>query len=135
LNAAFVYRTSPPSDSIFATLSGPDATDGDGFGKAVSLSRRGTWIVVGAPYRDEDGLTNKGAVYIFSNLAGQWSYHSKLTSNRAVANDRFGWSVSVDDSTSTGGIVRVLVGCNFHTDYSGFVEVFDLSSGLINDNL
>lgn len=51
LNAAFVYRTSPPSDSVFATLSGPDARDGDGFGKAVSLSQSGTWIAVGAPYR------------------------------------------------------------------------------------
>jgi hypothetical protein len=125
INMAFVYQTAPLSLEAVATLQAPDAAAGDSFGKAVSVSRNGTWIAVGAPHRDEGGSADKGAVYIFSFVQGQWTYHSKITSNLAVANDRFGWSVSVDDSL---GKVIVLVGCNYRVDYSGFVEVFELQS-------
>ncbi len=125
INMAFVYQTTPLLTEAVATLQAPDAAAGDSFGKAVSVCRNGTWIVVGAPHRDEGGSADKGAVYVFRFTQGQWTYHSKITSNLAVANDRFGWSASIDDSL---GRVVVLVGCNYRIDYSGFVEVFELQS-------
>ncbi len=125
INKAFVFQTMPLVTEAVATLQAPDAVQGDGFGKAVSVSKSGRWLVVGAPYRDESGVADKGAVYIFSFAQGQWTYHSKIGSNLATSSDRFGWSVSIDDSL---GRVTVLVGCNFHIDYSGFVELFELSS-------
>ncbi len=62
-----------------ATLQASDVVLGDGFGKAVSLSKGGIWAIatVGAPYRDEGGVTDKGAVYVFKFSLGQWSYHSR----------------------------------------------------------
>ena len=123
-NVAFVYRTAPAAAEAIATLQAPDAVSGDSFGKAVSLSRSGSWIVVGAPHRAEGGTSNKGAVYVFRHASGQWSFHSKINSNLAGSNDRFGWSVSVDDSV---GVVRVLVGCNYRVESSGgFIEVFEM---------
>jgi len=126
---AFVYQTRPPSAEAIASLTAPDAVAGDSFGKSVSVSKGGEWIAVGAPHRDEGGTSNRGAVYVFRYTGGLWSYHSKITSTLAAANDRFGWSVSIDDSPSNNGAVRVLVGCNYHTDYSGFVEVFEMPAG------
>ena len=124
-NAVFVFQIAPINTEAVATFTAPDQAAGDSFGKAVSLSIGGEWIAVGAPHRDEGGTVNKGAVYVFQFASGEWLYHSKITSNIAVTGDRFGWSVSIDDSLSA---VRVLVGCNYHVDYSGFVEVFELSS-------
>jgi hypothetical protein len=124
-NAVFVYRTAPAAAEAIATLRSPDAISGDSFGTSVSLSRSGRWIVAGAPHRDEGGTSNKGAVYVFRHSSGMWSFHSKINSNLAGQNDRFGWSVSVDDSV---GVVRVLVGCNYNVDFSGFVEVFEMPS-------
>jgi hypothetical protein len=121
INKAFVFQTTPLVTEAVATLQAPDAEEGDNFGRAVSLNRNGTWIVVGAPHSDEA----RGAVYVFNLVEGRWTYHSKITSNIATVNDRFGWSVSVDNSL---GRVIVLVGCNFNIDYSGFVELFELSS-------
>ncbi len=126
INKAFVFKTSPLATEAVATLQASESVQGDSFGKAVSVVRDGTWIVVGAPHRDEGGYIDKGVVYVFQFTGGQWSYHSKLTSNLAAGNDRFGWSVSVDDSL---GRVIVVVGCNYRQEsWGGFVEVFELSS-------
>ena len=128
IDMAFVFQTTPTTplgtDAV-ASLQAPDSVQGDGFGKAVAMSKNGTWIAVGAPHRDEGGVTDKGVAYVFRLTQGQWLYHSRITSGRAISNDRFGWSVSIDDSL---GRVTLLVGCNYHIDYSGFVEVFELSS-------
>ena len=125
-DAAFVFQIVPLNAEAVATLEAPDKTTGDSFGQAVSLGAGGGWIAVGAPYKDEGASSNKGAVYVFQqDAAGAWLYHSKITSSLAVANDRFGWSVSLDEVP--GSYVRVLVGCDYRANYSGFVEVFELS--------
>ena len=126
-DAAFVFQVVPLNTEAVATLEAPDKTTGDSFGHAVSLGAGGGWIAVGAPNRDEGGSANKGAVYVFQqDAAGVWSYHSKITSTLAGANDHFGFSVSVDEVP--GSHVRVLVGCDYHLSYSGFVEVFELGA-------
>ena len=125
-DAVFVFQLVPLNTEAVATLEAPDKTAGDNFGQAVSLGAGGRWIAVGAPHKDEGSTSNKGAVYVFQQDAtGAWSYHSTITSSIAAANDRFGWSVSLDEVP--GSHVRVLVGCDYHLDYSGFVEVFELS--------
>ncbi len=124
-NRAFVFQIRPLLTEAIATLQASDAVLGDGFGKAVSISKSGNWIIVGAPYRTEGGATTKGAVYVYRISSGQWLYHSKITSNVAVSGDRFGWSVSIDDSL---GRIVALVGCYYRTDVSGFVEVFEMPS-------
>ncbi len=130
INRAFVFQISPLLTEAVATLQAADVVLGDGFGRAVSLSKSGNWAIVGAPYRDEGGAADKGAVYVFRLSSGQWSYHSKITSNLAVAGDRFGYSVSIDDSL---GRIIALVGCYYRIDYSGFIEVFEMpSAGLLN---
>ena len=125
MDQAFVFH--PVTGEVLATLQAPDTSDGDSFGQSVSLSQSGEWAVVGAPHRPEGGTSRKGAVYVFRFASAEWSYHSKITSGLASSNDRFGWSVSVDDSTSD---VRVLVGCNYRSAQAGgFVEVFEWSEG------
>ena len=81
------------------------ASDGaynDEFGNAVSIS--GDHAVVGA-WKDDDNGTSSGSAYIFvNNHNGSWSQQDKLTADDAYAEDRFGFSVSIDgDYAVVGG--------------------------------
>jgi 6-phosphogluconolactonase (cycloisomerase 2 family) len=72
-------------------LTAGDPAVGDYFGYSVSISDDGLTAIVGA-YRDD---SFKGSAYIFKYANGSWSQKEKLTANDRVANDRFGYSVSI----------------------------------------
>lgn len=74
-------------------VSAPDASAGAWFGQSVSCD--GDWAAVGAP-RDDQGQSNAGSVYLYRRTGPlTWALHSKLLAPDALANDGFGWSVSL----------------------------------------
>lgn len=90
-----------------AYLKAPNAEADDLFGAAVSIGSN--YLAIGAPGEDGDqnstkesynnNATDAGAVYIYKrDSAGNWSLHSYLKAPNAGAGDRFGSSVSYDDS-------------------------------------
>ena len=108
--AAYVFRRNTPGDlaSGWTQVEKPtanDGTNGPHFGNSVSID--GDTMVIGAsldtnlnPYKG----TESGSAYVFTrntagDLASGWTQVAKLTSSDGAANDRFGYSVSIDGDT------------------------------------
>ena len=79
-----------------AKLVASDATDGDNFGWAVSLS--GDTALVGA-YTDGDAGISAGSAYVFDRTGSAWTETIKLIASDATGGEDFGYSVSLDGDT------------------------------------
>jgi hypothetical protein len=66
-----------------------DGNAGDYFGSAISTD--GLTLVVGAREDNED----RGSVYIFTRIAGEWIFKSKLNPSGTSSRTRFGTSVAL----------------------------------------
>ena len=107
-----------------AKLAASDAGVKGGFGYSMAID--GDTIVVGA-YRDDDGGSESGSVYVFRTTDGGATYGqvAKLTAADAAASDYFGISVAIDGTT-------VVVGAYGDDDggsKSGSAYVFRTSDG------
>jgi hypothetical protein len=70
----------------------PNGASADAFGSSISIN--GNWMVVGAPYDDHSGFSDKGSAHVFLRAGVNWS-HEQLLTYTNVDNDHFGYSVSV----------------------------------------
>ncbi len=79
----------------------------DHFGNAVSVSEGGGAVVVGAPYRDDNGVRS-GAAFVFSKPTAGWtsatSTAAKFTASDGAQLDNFGHSVAISEN---GGIIVI----------------------------
>ena len=101
-----------------------DAADDDEFGCSVAIS--GDYIIAGALY-DDDGGISSGAAYIYQrNYGGQnyWGELKKLTASDAEASEFFGKSVAIDGD-------YIVVGAYQESDViqSGAAYVYSRNSG------
>ena len=107
---------------LVVTRSADDAAAGDLFGASVAID--GDTVVVGA-YKDDDGGTNSGSVYVFHATDATDVGMIKLTASDAAAYDQFGICVDIAGDT-------IVVGANGDDDggtNSGSVYVFRTSDG------
>ncbi len=74
-------------------LTASDASAGDYFGAAVSIS--GDYLIVGA-YYDNAPATTSGSAYVFKRTGTGWTELTKITASDGAAGDKFGCSVSID---------------------------------------
>jgi hypothetical protein len=83
------------------------------FGHCVSVSRRGTWLAVGAPHATRNDNKKSGAVFVYANKGeGVFTLDREIVSDYSLENDRFGWSCSVDELRGDANYSAVLVcGC------------------------
>jgi hypothetical protein len=130
-SAHIFYRNAGGSNGWghLAKLTASDGTAEDVFGWSVSIW--GDYAVVGALLDDGAGI-NAGAAYIFHRHAGgidNWGEVRKLTASDAVAEDFFGWSVSI-----WGDIVVVGAhGTDDHGSLSGSAYLFGRDTGGANN--
>jgi hypothetical protein len=110
---------------------------GDLFGNSICLD--GNIIVIGSPGVQRDSnevnpLSNAGAVYVFERIGSTWSQMQKITptgTNARLANDTFGWSVSIHGNVMVVGAPGQDYdesGTNIATD-SGAVWIYKKISG------
>ena len=99
----------------------------DAFGAAVVTS--GNTVVVGAPDRDDLGLGNSGAVYIFVNDNGVWNLEQKLLAKDGGVNDNFGFSLALEGDRLLIGSRR---GGGGGAPQSGAVYVYERSGKVWN---
>lgn len=83
-----------------------DQGDYDRFGWSVDI--HGDFLVVGAYGEDDDvsgsnALSKAGSAYFFKNIAGTWTEMQKVVASDRDADDEFGWSVAIYDSTAIIG--------------------------------
>lgn len=91
--------------------------------KSISLNAAGNIIAIGAPGNDDNG-SSSGHVRIYENIGGIWTQVGADIDGQ-TANDRFGWSVSLNE---TGTIV--VIGAWANNSYTGYVRVYELSGGI-----
>ncbi len=113
-------------------LSASDQDDYDRFGWSVDMD--GDFLVIGAYGEDDDvndsnPLSKAGSAYIFQNVAGTWTEMQKVVASDREADDEFGWSVAIHDSTVVVGAHiedHDAVGGDFKY-HSGSVYMFELN--------
>lgn len=113
-------------------LSASDQDDYDRFGWSVDMD--GDFLVIGAYGEDDDvndanPLSKAGSAYIFQNVAGTWTEMQKVVASDREADDEFGWSVAIHDSTIVVGAHiedHDAAGGNFKY-HSGSVYMFELN--------
>ena len=114
--AVYVFARTGTTWSQQAYIKASNTGEDDEFGYSVSVD--GDTLAVGA-YRedsdrtgvnsstaDNDDASNSGAVYVFTRTGTTWSQQAYIKASNTEANDRFGWSVSVNGDTLAVGAYR-----------------------------
>jgi len=105
-------------------LTAPDGVAGDRFGERLVLG--GNRLFVGAFAAGlSGGRTEAGAVYLFEENGGIWTFSQKLTASDAATGDRFGASIAMSGD-------RLIVGAylaDAPTAESGAAYVFERDGG------
>ena len=112
--------SSIPTSVLETKLTADDGVANDEFGYSVSISSDGLTAIVGA-YSDE---SSKGSAYIFKYANGIWT-ETKLKAGDGVANDRFGYSVSI----SSDGLTAI-VGAYRDESSRGSAYIFKYANGI-----
>ncbi|VAW45024.1 probable outer membrane secretion protein -Rhodobacter capsulatus [hydrothermal vent metagenome] len=110
--AVYVFTRTAGIWSQQAYLKSSNPDDGDFFGSAVAIS--GDTIVVGARNEDsssngvngddtDNSMSNAGAVYVFTRVAGIWDQQAYIKSSNPDMTDFFGISVAVSGDTLVVG--------------------------------
>jgi hypothetical protein len=94
--SAYIYRFNGAQWVEEAKLLASDGATSDYFGCSVAISDN--VAIVGAT-RDDDNGTNSGSAYIYRFNGTQWIEEAKLTAFDGANEDRFGFSVGIDDET------------------------------------
>ena len=83
------------------------------FGSALALTSDGAELLIGAPFDEETQGDQRGAIYMFSRTAGQWTQRQRMASPAGTLGENFGASIALD------GDGRALVGDIRQADAGG----------------
>jgi hypothetical protein len=75
-----------------------DLNAGDSFGTAISMD--GGRALIGADVQTVDGLTSRGAAYLFDATNGSWAQAQKFVSSDGTTDDFFGLAVALEGDTA-----------------------------------
>ena len=114
------WANSPGTET--AQLTASDRAANDEFGRSVSVD--GDTVVVGAHKDNIGGGTNiEGSSYVFTKPKAEWvdsSEAAKLPGPGDSDDDKFGWSVAIDEDT-------ILVGADWHSSNdAGAAYLYDI---------
>jgi len=109
--AVYAYSDTAGSWSQQAVLTASDGTNGDDFGWSMAVSH--STLVVSAVKHNKNG-----AIYVFSDLGGTWTYRTELTASDGATNDYFGDKVATDGT-------RIVAGAPGHVLEQGAAYVFN----------
>jgi len=99
--AAVLFRRGANSVwSHEATLASPTPVGSSNFGGAVALSEN--TLLVGAS-TDNDGIDNRGRVFVYQRSAGQWAWVRTLVIPNGDPGADFGWTVALDGDVAIVG--------------------------------
>ena len=116
--AVYVYKRTGTSWAQEAYIKAANNDASDFFGSSVSIS--GDTLAVGA-YREDSNQTtitngttassdnsnaSSGAVYVYKRTGTSWVQEAYIKAANNDADERFGWSVSIDNDTVAVGASR-----------------------------
>ena len=105
-----------------AKLVGSDTEADDRFSFESAACIDGDYMVVGAPMRDNGGISRSGSAYVFFNSNGTWIEVAKLVPSDPEPNDTFGIRVSISGDW-------IVVPAHEHTWGTGSAYMFFNSNG------
>ena len=104
---AYVFRRTDPVTAAWeltATLIAGDGVVNDRFGSSVDISSE--TVLIGAPLRDQAGVADQGAAYVFRRTdppTDIWEEVALLIASDGAVNDRFGSSVAANGGDAVVG--------------------------------
>jgi hypothetical protein len=108
---AYIFRLTDPVTAAWeltVTLIAGDGVVNDRFGSFVDIS--GDSVLIGAPLRDQGGISDQGGAYVFRRADPQtdtWEETALLIASDGAVNDRFGSSVAINgDDLIVGAPLR-----------------------------
>jgi hypothetical protein len=110
--SSYIFTRSGITWTQQTKLTASDGATSDAFGSSVSLS--GDSVVIGANQMDNSG---NGAAYIFTRSGTTWTQQAKLTASDGASENRFGFSVSLDDNS-------IVIGAFGYDSYRGAAYFF-----------
>ena len=126
MGSAYIFEKSGIEDWTFVQkVSASDRDDYDRFGWSVAID--GDIAVVGAYQEDHNvvdavPLSNAGSIYVYRRGGdGVWFQMQKLVASDRTADDEFGWSVDISDST-------IIVGAH-HEGHDAFGGAYEYHAG------
>ncbi len=125
--AIFVYTGAGASWNLQSTLFASDGVDGDRLGLSVAVD--GDSLIAGAANDDKNAGADAGSAYVFTRTGNVWAEQAKLRSTQALANERFGQSVSLEGDEALVG-AYCLNGATTFCVGSGAVYAFNRSQGV-----
>lgn len=105
MGAAYLFKNIDSNWTAYAKFVASDDDIDDRFGQSVSIS--GDCAVVGAWLNDASGV-NSGSIYVFYRYNGgteDWGQQARLEASDAAAQDRFGYSVSINGEYIIAGAI------------------------------
>ncbi len=115
--SAYVFTCTNSNWIQQTKLLASDGAAGDLFGSSVSLS--GDTALIGA-VNDNDNGDQSGSAYVFIRTGSNWTQQAKLLASDIVAEDQFGYSLSLDGDTALIGVAND----DDNGDQSGSAYVF-----------
>ncbi len=101
--SAYIFQRSGSNWIEQAKLIPSYNSSGGQFGRSVAIS--GDYVIVGAPYDDDNG-TSYGSAYIFQRIGSYWIKQTKLLSSDGYFYDFFGRSVAISGDYAIVGVVN-----------------------------
>ena len=98
--SAYVFTRSGSTWSQQAKLVASDGEASTQLGESVAMSQDTKYVAIGAPDRNENSVTDPGAIYIFERDGSTWTQRAKLLSSTPGASDKLGEEVSIGGNGS-----------------------------------
>lgn len=96
----YAYTRTNQQWTQVATIEPNDAVADDLFGTSVAMNSDATIALIGAPYRDDSGISNRGAVYIYTRSDSTWTFQQKILAPNSVSQDCFGESIALNQDAT-----------------------------------
>ena len=106
--AAYIYHETSGAWLFVNKIQAGDGEQGDAFGKSVDIDAE--YAVIGSATRDEEGLADAGAAYVFTFDGSSWVEEARLVSSESVTEGAFGHTVSISGNYVLVGAPRESVG-------------------------
>lgn len=120
---AHIYTRSGSTWTHQQQITGSDTVNGNQYGAGfVSLNSDATYAVVAGKYHQTSGLTNAGALYVFTRSGSTWTQQQKITVSSPEVNHQLG----ADGQMSSDGNYIIASGTG-DSSYSGAAFVFNRS--------
>ena len=126
--AAYVFSRSGTTWTQEQKLSASDKAANDAFGNFLSMAGDASRVAISAPYCTISGVTQAGAVYIFTRSGTVWTQEQKINGNDYQINNLFGYRFAL----SNDGLMLVIAAqaTVFGLATAGQVYVFNRSGSV-----